>query len=63
MIRLALAAALSLLVAACNTVYPTAGNVAAIDPECAQATPGNSLPGFRCTGDYTGDAQNTGRGR
>ena len=64
--RLAIALGLAFVVTACSSHVPgpsTAMTTAAPEPECLQASPGNSLPGFRCTGDYTGDAAQTGRGR
>ncbi|BBK43462.1 hypothetical protein STVA_34820 [Allostella vacuolata] len=65
MSRLAIFLGLALLAAACSGVPgpSVAMRTAAPDPECLQATPGNSLDGFRCTGDYSGDGGNVGRGR
>ena len=65
MSRLAISLGLVLLAAACSDVPGpgVATRAAAPEPECLQATPGNSLDGFRCTGDYSGDGGNVGRGR
>lgn len=59
MIRLLSLAGIALAIAGCAQVQPPATaavEYAMIDPECRNASPGNALPGFRCTGDYTGDA-------
>ncbi|MGE0715439.1 MAG: hypothetical protein AB7P02_08360 [Alphaproteobacteria bacterium] len=59
--RLLAAAGIALTASACSTFADTGPTRASIDqamlqPECRAASPGNALPGFRCTGDYTGDA-------
>ncbi len=64
--RLSLALGLAFVVAGCGSVSPAPGTAmlaAAPEPECQQSTPGNSIPGFRCTGDCSGDASTIGRGR
>lgn len=66
MIRLVPVLAVTALLAACAGMAPhppmAAGmGYASLEPECRAATPGNSAPGFRCTGDYTGDASGKGR--
>ena len=66
MVKLVAAAVVGLMLAGCagfSTPPPSAGMGYAMltEPECRAATPGNSVPGFRCTGDYTGDASGKGR--
>ncbi len=62
MYRLIAALGIAILTTACSavasgpfTAYSPGPYAQAPEPECLQATPGNSLDGFRCTGDYTGD--------
>lgn len=57
--RIFAAVGIAMLAGACSYVTPGPSTAyypgSALDPECAQSTPGNSVAGFRCTGDYTGD--------
>lgn len=67
MYRLIAALGIAILTASCSS-GPSGPSTAAYtmkapEPECLQATPGNSLDGFRCTGDYTGDGSSRNGGR
>ncbi|MCC7276482.1 MAG: hypothetical protein IT561_27705 [Alphaproteobacteria bacterium] len=63
MARILCAACLVLTISACSIYAPLGPSQAAMEPECRAATPGNSVPGFRCTGDYTGDGGTMSSGR